>query len=73
MAGMSRRRILGSLLLVAGGCAFVLIARSISWMVYGGVRDYLQLAGLMVSIAVAVRGGWMLVGVGPRSALRDRS
>ena len=57
---MSRRSVLGVVLLIAGVCCFVLIWRSIGWMVDGGLRDYLQLAGLFTSLIAAMGGVWLL-------------
>ncbi|HEY0133189.1 MAG TPA: hypothetical protein VGB85_03890 [Nannocystis sp.] len=58
---MNRRRILGGVLVVAGVGAFVLIWRTIAWMVYGGVRDYVQVAGLLISAGVAIGGASMSI------------
>ena len=57
---MSLRIVLGVLLLIAGVCCFVLTWRSIAWMVDGGLRDYLQLAALLVGILTAMVGLWLM-------------
>lgn len=63
---MTRRRIAGGLLLVAGIGGFVLVVRGIAWMVDGGLTDYLQLLGLVLGVAAAMVGTWLLVSAGPR-------
>lgn len=63
---MTRRRIAGGLLVVAGIGGFVLVLRGIAWMVDGGLTDYLQLLGLVLGVAAAMVGTWLLVSAGPR-------
>jgi len=60
------RRIVGGLLLVAGVAGFVVVLRGIAWMVDGGLTDYLQLLGLVLGVAAAMAGAWLLVSAGPR-------
>jgi hypothetical protein len=57
---MSRRQILGAVLLLAGVAIFGLTVRSIAWMAYGGARDFLQLGMLLLGVATALRGTWLL-------------
>lgn len=57
---MARRRILGTLLLFAGVGIFGLTVRTIAWMAYGGARDFLQLGLLLLGVATALRGLWLL-------------
>ncbi len=57
---MYRRQILGAVLLLAGVGIFGLTVRSIAWMAYGGARDFLQLGMLLLGVATAIRGTWLL-------------
>ncbi len=59
-AVMSRRQLLGALLLLAGMSVFGLTCRSIAWMSYGGARDFVQFGLLVLGLAAAIRGTWML-------------
>lgn len=52
--------------MVAGIGGSVLVLRGIAWMVYGGLTDYLQLLGLVLGVAAAMVGTWLLVSAGPR-------
>lgn len=70
---MSRRSVLGVVLLIAGVCCVVLIWRSIGWMVHGGMRDYLQLAGLFASLIAAMGGVWLLADEQIERILRKRA
>ena len=58
---MSRRQVVGALLLLAGIGIFVLTFRSIAWMSYGGARDDVQFGMLVLGLVVAIRGIWMLL------------
>lgn len=45
---------------MTGVVAFAVTWRSIAWMVDGGIRDYVQLGALVMSLATGLCGAMMM-------------